>query len=512
MPKSVSTITPQHHAVFFQSEFGGGGTRIPILYLEYNGQVKPVTELITYFNRFPTRSSTWQRVIARSIGLFWDYCVATQNDASIWESGNPYRSVFRRFTLALLKGTLSVDDHSDPSGLYWPPTSHTNVQKLSAALQEFVTWCQDEGLANQSPVNIPAAPSSPQETISFLYTAMKIKNYSLLSHLKNTKQIAEAELRASRERLIDLGPKVRPHYEKSEVVAFPRELLAPLLTHGFIINEDSTLEAYEQEDITAKMVTLLLAFGGTRISEPFHLWFNDVVPGTDGSCRVFLRHPSDALTYLQGEGKKSRRMYLLERNFTPRNANGVSKSYHAGWKNLKTDRTLTAPVFFVHREAEFLFREMYLYYLRYRGILIQQRQLTGKVDHPFLFVSRGTDSREGKSYVGEPYSIDAYKSALQRAYDRLERRFNYSIPRGKYDGTTPHGFRHLYGRLLSESGIDQKTIQTLLRHRSPLSQGVYTTPSFNRITNELESARKNIANVSVTSLYLQDLGNKYNNG
>jgi hypothetical protein len=512
MLENAPTITPQHHAVFLQAEFGGGGTRIPILYLECNGQIKPVKELITYFSAFPNRSTTWQRAVARSIGLFWDYCIATRNDSSIWKSENPHRLAFRRFTLALLKGTLSIDDHSDRWGLYWPPTSQANVKKLSTALHGFITWCEDEGLVSRLSVSPKTAPISPEETMSFLYTAIKIKNYSLLSHLKNTTQIAELALRASRERLIDLGPNIQPAYEDSEVIAFPRDLLAPLLTHGFIVNENPDLEIYEQEDITAKMVTLLLAFGGTRNSEPFHLWFNDVVPGSENKCKVFLRHPSDSLTYIQGEGRKTRRMYLLERNLPPRNARGLSKSYKAGWKNLKTDQTLTAPVFFVHKEAEVLFREMYLYYLRYRGSLLRQRQLTGKPDHPFLFVSRGKDASEDESYVGEPYSISAYKGALQRAYDRLERRYSYSISRGKYDGTTPHGFRHLYGRLLGESGLDQKTIQTLLRHRSPMSQGVYTTPTFNRITASLESAREKITESNPTVFNLQNRGNKYRNG
>lgn len=493
MLKTRPSTIPQHHVVLLQAEHSGSSTKIPILYLSINGQVKAVTALITYFSKYPNRSTTWQRTVARSIGLFWDYCVATQNDASIWKSHNPHRQAFRKFTLALLKGTLSIHDHSDPSGLYWPPTSYSNVKNISAALHSFITWCQDEGLVNRPERNPRTAPLSPSEIIEFLYTAIKIKNYSLLSHLKNTRQIAESELRKSRDKIIDLGPDIQPAYAESEVIAFPKELLAPLLSHGFIINDDPELETYEKEDITAKMVTLLLAFGGTRNSEPFHLWFNDVVPSSDLGCKVFLRHPADSQTYLSGEGRKTRRMFLLERNLPPRNAPGASKSYKAGWKNLKTDQTLTAPVFFLHREVECLFRVMYIYYLRYRSHLLRIRQVTGKPDHPFLFVSRGTDSSEDESYVGEPYSISAYKRALQRAYDRLEKRFNYSIPRTKYDGTTPHGFRHMYGQLLSDSGIDKKTIQTLLRHRSPLSQGVYTKPTFSRVTKELDDAREKIS-------------------
>jgi hypothetical protein len=512
MLQATPSTTPQHHAVFLQAERGGAGTKIPVLYLAINGQVKPLTALITYFSTYPNRSTTWQRTVARSIGLFWDYCVATQNDASIWKSHNPHRLAFRRFTLALLQGTLSIDDHSDPYGLYWPPTSYSSVRKISAALHNFIIWCQDENLVNRPVSNPHAAPLSPSELIGFLYTAIKIKKYSLLSHLKNTRQIAESKLKASREKLIDLGPNIQPAYTDSEATAFPKELLAPLLSHGFIIDDDPELETYEQEDITAKMITLLLAFGGTRNSEPFHLWFNDVLPGVNRGCKIFLRHPAESQTYIIGEGKKTRRVFLLERNLPPRNAPGVSKSYKAGWKNLKTDQALTAPVFFIHSEVENLFREMYVYYLRYRSLLLRKRKVTGRPDHPFLFVSRGTDASDGKSYAGEPYSISAYKRALQRAYDRLERRFNYSIPRSKYDGTTPHGFRHMYGRLLSDSGIDKKTIQTLLRHRSPLSQGVYTKPTFSRVTTELENARETINGDFPDILDIQNSTKRYRNG
>ncbi len=298
---------------------------MPILYLEHSGQVKPVTALVSYFSKFPNRSTTWQRTVARSIGLFWDYCVATQDNASIWKSENPHRLAFRSFTLALLRGTLNIDDHTDQYGLYWPPVSQANVKKLSTALHTFITWCQDEGLVKRPDVNPKSAPQSPEEVISFIYTAIRIKNYSLLSHLKNTREIAERKLQVSREKLIDLGPNIQTGFENCEVAVFPRELLAPLLSHGFIINDDPDLEPFEQEDITAKMITLILAFGGTRNSEPFHLWFNDVVPGSDGTCKVFLRHPSDSATYIQGEGRKTRRMYLLERSLLPRNSQGVSK-------------------------------------------------------------------------------------------------------------------------------------------------------------------------------------------
>lgn len=488
--KRVST-TPQHHAVFLQKQDHDRETKIPVLYLQKDGQVKPVTALIEYFNAHPLKGDSWRKNTARSLGLFWDYCIATSNNKSIWGSKNPHRAAFRSFAHALLVGTVSIDSDSDSTGLYWPPTSQRATRNLVSALQQFIDWCVDEDLAMPSVTKKDLRPSSPEESIGFLSAAVrqarKEKARSLLGHLKDTKQIAQKIAERERRKIVDLGQEIAPPPGDREAIDFPEHLIEPLLSRGFVLSQDPSLPVFEQEDVTAKMITLLMLFGGTRISEPFHLWFNDVIPDSNQGCKVFLRHPSEASTYLSGEGQKTRATYLRERGLRPRNTNGVKKSYHAGWKNLAVDKSLNAPVFFIHESAEYQFRAMFLYYLRYRDYLMKQRRSKGKPDHPFLFVSHGNDT------AGDPYSIAAYNSALERAYGRLEKNLHISIPFGKDHGTTPHGFRHRFGRMLEESGMPVKTIQKAMRHRSPLSQQVYTAPTAARIESELEKARNKVS-------------------
>ncbi|MDR9423838.1 MAG: gamma-mobile-trio recombinase GmtY [Marinobacter sp.] len=484
--KKIST-TPQHHAVFLQKQAHDRETKLPVLYLQADGQVRPVTTLIEYFNAHPLKSDSWRKNTARSLGLFWDYCVATSGDKSIWESQNPHRAAFRSFAHALLVGTLSIDDDSDSTGLYWPPTSQRATRNLVSALQQFIDWCVNQNLALPSATPKNGRPSSPEESIVFLAAAVrqarKEKERSLLGHLKSTKEVAQKIVEKERRKIVDLGREIAPPSGDQEAIDFPQHLIEPLLSRGFLLNRDPSLPIFEQEDVTAKMITLLMLFGGTRISEPFHLWFNDVIPDPNQGCKVVLRHPSEAATYLSGEGQKTRATYLRERGLRPRNTNGVGKSYRAGWKNLAVDKSLSAPVYFIHESAEYQFRAMYLYYLRYRSYLMKQRRAEGKPDHPFLFVSHGN------GFVGEPYSISAYNGALERAYGRLEKNLHISIPIGKEYGTTPHGFRHRFGRMLEEAGMNVKLIQKAMRHRSPLSQQVYTTPTAERIESELEKAR-----------------------
>lgn len=488
--KKIST-TPQHHAVFLQKQAHDRETKIPVLYLQVDGQARPVTALIDYFNAHPLKGDSWRKNTARSLGLFWDYCQATSGNESIWRSKNPHRTAFRSFAHALLVGTLSIDDDSDSTGLYWPPTSQRVVRNLVSALQNFIDWCVDHDLAMPSITKKNLRPSSPDESIGFLATtirqAEKEKSRSLLGHLKNTREIAERIAERERRKIVDLGQEIAPPSEEREAIDFPEHLIEPLLSHGFLLSRDPRLPAFEQEDVTAKMIALLMLFGGARISEPFHLWFNDVIPDSNQGCKVFLRHPSEAVTFLSGEGQKTRATYLRERGLRPRNTNGVKKSYHAGWKNLAVDKSLSAPVYFIHESAEYQFRAMYLYYLRYRDYLIKQRRAEGKPDHPFLFVSHGN------GVAGEPYSISAYNAALERAYGRLEKTLNISIPIGKEHGTTPHGFRHRFGRMLEDAGMNVKLIQKAMRHRSPLSQQVYTTPTAARIESELEKARNKVS-------------------
>ena len=475
----------KHHAIFIQKIAYTNGLSVPVLYLQSSDGIKPMSSLVEFFLAHPTKSITWMRTYARAIGLFWDYCMATK-DLGFWSDENVHRKVFRHFALALCRGTVELESHEDVTQLYWPPSSLNTSKRLISAIKDFTYWCHDEGIMD-SPLVKFIEPRNEESILAFLHTARFIKNVSFLSHMKRVSNIAKGIQSRKQEMIVDFGASVTSSFEADEAVSFPENLVSPFLTYGFVL-DDKAAKLEEREDITAKMIALLLLFGGTRKSEPFHLWFNDVIPSQDDGCKIFIRHPSEALSHIQGEEKITRRTYLAARNLSPRNE-AASKSYKAGWKNLKVDKSFNAPVFFSHSGVEKMFREMFLYYLRYRETMMKIRRVNGLPDHPFLFVSSGIDQNGGINYSGEPYSRASFDKAWERALKRTEKATGTAIPRGKYFGTTPHGGRHFYGRALSDNGVDTKVIQNCLRHRSLLSQDVYTVPTAKRIESELNRAK-----------------------
>ena len=479
---SDSKLAPvaSHHVIAKQMIGGVGSLVVPALYINVEDQPILVTNLIRYFTAYPLKSYDWRRKRARAVGLFYDF-----SKSHIEAHGNraSHRDMVRAFALAYLNGTITPGSSEDALGLYWPPSSIKTVKNAISALQAFTKWCAGEGITSSEAVSGNGVFPSEHSFIRYLSTAMKIKDMSFLGYSSKTEDVAKTLSEKAANKIVDLGTSTDVTVRAPK--SFPSWLVPDLLSEGFIVRPGAEA-LHEREDLAAKMITILMLFGGLRVSEPFHLWFNDVIPQVDGSCKILLQHPSDAITNLPYEANKIRRAYLAELGLQPRNTPGLPKAVHAGWKNLAVDDRLQAPVRFIHKSAETVFRGMYLYYLRYREHLMQKYQERTNVNHPWLFVSKHDD------FTGDPYSIDSYEKALERAYRRLERRKGYVIRRGQYAGTHPHGMRHFTGQSLSDAGVDKKVVQKLLHQRSIFSQEVYTEPSEQRISDELEKAQRKL--------------------
>lgn len=272
-------------------------------------------------------------------------------------------------------------------------------------------------------------------------------------------------------------------------------LIADLMSFGFVVNEKAPL-LHEREDITAKMIFMLQAFGGLRVSEPLHLWFNDIWIGNlsgEERCIPHLRHPSQAPTAILGV-PGTRATFLASKGLSPRHHNSASSSFHAGWKNLATEESATTRVCFIHPTIEELFIQYFKYYLQYRRDVLSIRIKRGEIDHPWLFVSLGEDRCRGRSCTGNPYSINAFRRALTRAFNRVELKTGELVPRGKQFGNVPHGLRHAYAKLLVNAGAPQKAIQKALHHRHILSQEVYTAADWKAVDGALTAARNGTVN------------------
>lgn len=450
---------------------------MPALYIDVSGKAQLVTSLFSYFLANPDRSMTWMRTRSRALGLFYDYCAALSRTN---RSPLSYQDMMARFGISIANGTLDPQTANDELQLYWPPSSIENAKRLISCLREYAEWCSYKNLVPQElTLRKKQLPTDEKTYIKYLYQAYTAKSFMFLGHALKASHIAR-----SWADLQNIMP-IRFATKSSKTTTskhFPDQYVSQLLKEGFIKNPRAS-DVDEREDITAKMITLLMMFGGARHSESYHLWFNDVIPQIDGSCKVFLRHPSEAKTFIPGEEGKNRKQYLHECGLKPRNSNCNTKSYKAGWKSLQVNEDYSAPIHFIHPAAEKMFRELYVIYIKsYRPKLMRRRKSRGGYNHPFLFVGNWSGD------IGSPYSMEAYKGALERAFNRLNNVHGLDLVISKKAGTSPHGMRHYYGQALTDLGMDMKIIQKCLRHRTIGAQSVYTEPNGNKIRAELESA------------------------
>lgn len=503
-----------HHTVMVQPVKDRPGFAVPVLYLKgRDGAIFAHTQLHEYFIAHRNMSLQWMRDTARALGLFWDFMTQIESEAKTWNRVDLHRALFRAWCEALQFGTINVETKLDPLGLFWPSTSVSRAKLYVQLLQEFITWTFNEAqgkdeylsiasLAKLPPSVISTLPTDSKTSTRFLVVAHKLKEVSFLHHLKEVRQDA-ARLQRLREQELYLFGTAGCGFHKEPFKFMEPEIVAAMLKVGFIRNPASEIPE-EREDITAKMSFLLQAFGGCRMSEPCHLWFNDIVPEGDFTCRVFLRHPSEARTYFVGENM-TRREYLARLGMLPRNQDKVNGWYGAGWKHLAVDKSMNAPIFWLHPGAEALFTALYNYYLTYRARLLERRRLRGLRDHPFLLVSAGEDRDSGESKVGDPYSMAAFNKAFGRALAAASRELGVELVRKKESGTTPHALRHFFGQTLIRASQHQKVIQRALRHRSPLSQEPYTVPDFRRVNEVLNSARQKVLSGEVSGWNLEAL-------
>lgn len=499
---ATNKITPigRHHVIMKSPPDEFTGASEPMLFIDVDGVPKHLTSLSQYFNDNTNAKHgyQWRCIRARAVGLFYDFRLEYIRSGE--EPLNPLKMLIK-FGKSVSLGTISPVSSVDPLGLNWPATSISNSKKLVAAIKGYIDWCALKGIFDENEINTNSKEYAEENYLKYLYRATRIEIKSLFSHLIDNKSLAKKLARTEADSLLSDHSSVIP--SNKSIKYFPSWLVPDLLEHGFITRGKN---GAKQENTTAKLITLIHLFGGTRISEPFHLWFNDIIPQMDGTTKVILAHPSDSHTNIIGEKNMTRRLYLSMRGLYPRNTDGNSKSYHAGWKKLAVDESLVAPVFFLHSSAENLIRAMFLNYLNYRNSLMKNYIERHGTDHPFLFVSS-----QGK-YAGEPYSTEAYRRALNDAYDRLEKKFGYVIPRGRKYGTNPHGMRHFYGQGLRAAGMGLKDIQKAMRHRSVISQTVYTEATDQDIRKLLDSAKYRIENNQNATITADIIGAIENNG
>jgi Phage integrase family len=423
---------------------------------------EPVWPLLEYFRSINKGLST-ERSCAFGVGLLVDY-IATRGAA--FRAPRHRANFFNEFSHAVVHGTIV--DGDDPTGLWWQSRRAKRAKRLLDLVCGVSDWLTERFAA--SPVNPFSRPATASEQIAFWRSWNHQKSTSLLNHVKERSQVAE---RATFARTIAFPVSVPTVVE--ETLAFPEDEIGRLLFTGFLVPGHQTdSRAWMRWHIRDILVTLLLHFGGLRISEPMHLWVDDVyVDPADPTCAlVLVHHPRegvfDFVDPLTGAKRPMLRETYLKTFRNRRPLTDETGHRKAGWKEpLLTHRARNAfHVFWSVRGAGRLFLDLYRIYIG--------RTRHPDLTHPFLFVTE----------QGEPMGTDTFRKNHAAALERI------GITPARYLGTTPHGHRHAYGQKLREYDVNKKIIQVALHHRNPKSQERYTQTPASEVSNAMCQAEK----------------------
>ncbi len=378
--------------------------------------------------------------------------------------------MFEAFSDALYTGTCDLHGR-DNSGLRWPPRHKQNA----ASIINHVTWYSDwlynksEKYAQQHDLPLktvllnPKRKASRAEYLSNLAAYHHRKNRAFLSYAFDDKA---ARSQAEYSRTIHTK-NTTPLFRTEPAKAFPEQFFWELLQAFTIPGSKQTDPIFKRLNLKNCLITLLMHYGARRVSEPFHLYINDIMedPEKKGSALVKLHHyESGKPPQLDHRSKQctNRRDYLKQVfGRLPRKDSACSKSYYCGWKNPVVNKECYLVVNWFYPNAGELFWKLWRLYL-------QHQYVSG--DHPFAFTNKN----------GEPASYHKFIEAHARAVRRI------GLDPRKDSGTTAHGHRHAYGHRARAAGIDPITLQRMMDHSSIESQRTYTVPTGEEIRKELK--------------------------
>ncbi|MAI33378.1 MAG: integrase [Rhodopirellula sp.] len=411
------------------------GTKISLpVIVTQDGLLKSYLDYLIV-HRYKSRS--WKDRSAFAVRLLIDY---TNQNKDCFET--PHQ-LFQEFSNSLYTGTIG-EDGSDPSWLRWKPREDKDANFLISLITQYTDWLSEQYEEKKLQINPTVKPTRYEEWMGLAAFYQK-KRRAFLSHLWANKP-APAYFRKVMPRRVS-----RSNGNEGKK-SFPPGRIDDLLWNGLTRYGFETSDVvYERLDLKNVLITMLMHYGGLRLSECFHLWVEDVVPWEDGTALVKIFHPDKGRPRPNGP---SRREELLNKyGMQPRFEYSKSHTLHAGWKAPKEDNESRhfLQVWWFPRSAGETFNDLWRLYLTY-----QRYPDGGK--HPFAFTTQS----------GAPHSIKGYNQSLKRAVERI------GLPFSKEAGTTAHAHRHSYGQALADANADSLIIKNALHHKSIESQQVYT--------------------------------------
>jgi len=434
----------------------GVKNEIPVIVTEYG----PLQPLVDYFlAHIQDRSVAWMTKTAQAVGLLIDYMAANH------DCFDDPRELFETFNQRLYTGTVGYDGN-DPSGLYWNGRNPAVVRVLVNCVTGFSDWMAGE--QGTKPLNPWREATRSEEMLAWAVWHHK-RDRAFLIHTWDRESASLAMTHACNALL-----KRTPMIDHEPVKRFPAERINDLLFKGFIVpGKQKSPRLEERLNLRDILITLLMHFGGLRMSETFHLYMHDVVPDPiNADCAlVRIYHPSLGTAppdWLDARGKPTRcnRLTYLNGKYAlrPRNEYAVTDQLFAGWKGnaLDSEDHCIYVNWFPQWPGELFWKLWVLY-------MAQRTQL--ECDHPFAFVTK----------EGKPYAIDSYERQHRRAVERI------GLQVAKTMGTSPHGHRHAYGQALADAGIDQIFIKKAMHLKTLDSHVVYTEPDRAKLVRALEA-------------------------
>ena len=383
------------------------------------------------------KSRSWKDRSAFAVRLLIDY--TKQNEGCF---DKPYE-LFREFSNSLYTGTIG-EDGNDPSWLRWKPRSDNDAAFLIKLITSYTDWLARQHEEKKFQINPKVKPTRYEEWMGLAAHYQK-KRRAFLSHLwANNPDPSYSRYVMPR--------KVSGSKGTESKKSFPEGRIDDLLWDGFVrYGFETSDRIHERLDLKNVLITMLMHYGGLRLSECFHLWVEDIIPWEDGTALVKVFHPDKGKV---GQNSPSRREELRQRfGLKPRFEYPKSHTLHAGWKDPKEDNENRhfLQVWWFPQSAGETFNELWRLYLTYQ-------RYSDDDNHPFAFTTR----------TGAPHSIKGYNQSLKRAVERI------GLPFSKEAGTTAHAHRHSYGQALSDAKSSSLIIKNALHHKSIESQQVYT--------------------------------------
>lgn len=313
--------------------------------------------------------------LTQGIGLLLDYISANH------DCFDDPKELFQTFIQRLYSGTVG-ENGSDHSGLYWLGMAPTNVRQIANMLSEFSNWMTEQ--QGTVPLNPWRTATRSEEMLAWAAWHQK-HHRSFLAHVWD-RDGAALSAKNVRSTLLKKSTKV----DHDSAKYFPEMRIHDLLFLGFIVpGKQKNLRIEERLNLRDILITLLMHYGGLRMSEPFHLYVHDVLPDPYHPERAHVRifHPSEGNAppdWLDAKGNPircNREAYLRGKyGLRPRNQYFSTDMLHAGWKGRVVEsKEHFINVYWFPLWAGEVFMKLWVVYMA------QRVQKT--CEHPFAFVT-----------------------------------------------------------------------------------------------------------------------------